>query len=223
MNDDENNYRNEFIFTYNPTVPCVEMHVFGYHTSSQFRRNTEQLLHQISKYNVRKVLTDATYMVLIGKDDQEWLFSSFIPRAAQEAGFRACAVIKSKNYFGNVSLHEVRNHTDKSQFLQEIFDTRDEALNWLLNVDLDQFTVEPSNDTVEQSEQQNNSNNNNIEELVHKLNPSLKDSDVIEVALLRSELEVKQRVMQAQQQQIEQQQYQIEGLKKQITQLSDDK
>jgi hypothetical protein len=63
-NDD---YKNEFVFSYNPTVliPCIEMTVFGYQTSKEFRQQTEVLLkHVVAQHRTMRALADTTYMEL---------------------------------------------------------------------------------------------------------------------------------------------------------------
>jgi hypothetical protein len=201
---DENDDRNEFFFQYNPAVPCVEMHVYGYHTSKQFRKWAEKLIEEVQKYKVNRVLGNVTYMVLIGKEDQEWLFSSLIPRAARESGFHACAIIKSKYYFNNVALLEIQNKTDKTHYVQQMFETREDAIEWLTNVDIYPLQCkgqETGTTTTQQQQQQQIS------------------SSESQVSILRSELEEQRRLVQEQKQQIEQQQQEIEELKKQISRL----
>jgi hypothetical protein len=63
------------------------------------------------------------------------MLHEFIPRAA-------CAIVKSKFYFNNIALQEIMSHTDSNILVQKMFNTKEEALQWLKEVDLSSFETQ---------------------------------------------------------------------------------
>jgi hypothetical protein len=113
-------------------VPCVVMEAHGYATSQQFRDITENMLFLLKEKRVSKMLVDTTHLQIIGAEDQKWLNEDWLPRAIA-AGYRACAMIKSKYFFNRVAVDNVVNQIDQSQLTVQYFDDRELARTWLKN------------------------------------------------------------------------------------------
>jgi hypothetical protein len=102
----------------------------GYATSSQFREGTELMLNTLIKSNSNKVLADIKGMVLIGREDQLWLDSNFLPRAIK-FGFKAIAIIKPDNYFNKVAVENISYKIDREKLAISFFDNFSQAREWL--------------------------------------------------------------------------------------------
>jgi hypothetical protein len=199
--EDVDLYRNEYVFTFNPNVPCLEVTVFGYHISKSIHDNTERMLQEMKKYNVDKILVDTTYMVLFSSDDQKYFVDDFFPRAIK-AGWKAHATVLSKFYFNNVALQETRKMICQKydQVKYELFSDKVDAREWLKN-----------------SEVSDQPSQNEVAQIIQNIDPTMNcDSKEVDVIVLEQETKLQQRVIHAQQQQIENQQKQIEELTKKI-------
>ncbi len=56
---------------------AVVMEWDGYATSGQFREGTELMLNLLIQHRTSKVLADVKDMIMIGKEDQEWMNTDF--------------------------------------------------------------------------------------------------------------------------------------------------
>ncbi|MHA4847370.1 hypothetical protein ACX0G7_24615 [Flavitalea antarctica] len=113
-------------------INCVVMEWNGYATSAQFKEGTELMLNTLIKHNATRVLANIKDMVLIGKEDQEWLDMHFLPRATT-FGFQTLAIIKPDHYFNKVAVESISYKVDKNKLAINIFDNIDEAKNWLIS------------------------------------------------------------------------------------------
>lgn len=118
---------------YDQEINSVVMEWNGYATSKQFKEGTELMLNTLIKNNTFKVLADIKDMVLIGKEDQEWLDTDFLPRAIK-FGFKAIAIIKPDYYFNKVAVESISYKVDKEKLTINFFDNIDEAKEWLRKV-----------------------------------------------------------------------------------------
>lgn len=114
-------------------INSVVMEWNGYATSRQFKEGTELMLNTLIKNNAFKVLADIEDMVLIGKEDQEWLDTDFLPRAIK-FGFKAIAIIKPNHYFNKVAVDSISYKVDKEKLTINFFDNIEEAKEWLHKV-----------------------------------------------------------------------------------------
>jgi hypothetical protein len=112
---------------------CVVMEWNGYATSAQFKEGTELMLNTLIKNNATKVLANIKDMVLIGREDQEWLDNHFLPRATG-FGFKALAIIRPDHYFNNVAIESISYKVDKNKLAINIFDDIEEAKKWLHDI-----------------------------------------------------------------------------------------
>jgi hypothetical protein len=115
---------------FDAVTDCVVMEWNGYATSAQFKEGTELMLNTLIKHNATKVLANVQDMVLIGREDQEWLDLHFLPRAT-EFGFKAIALIRPNHYFNNVAVESISYKVDKNKLAINIFDNIDDAKKWL--------------------------------------------------------------------------------------------
>lgn len=76
---------------------------------------------------------DIKGMVLIGMEDQEWLQTSFLPRAIK-FGFKVMAIVKPDNYFNKVAVETISYKVDREKLTINFFDDLQEAKNWLHSI-----------------------------------------------------------------------------------------
>lgn len=112
---------------------CVVMEWDGYATSEQFKEGTELMLNTLIQHNSNKVLADIKDMVIIGREDQDWLDTHFLPRALQ-FGFKAIALIRPDSYFNNVAVESISYKVDKDKLTINFFDNVDDAKDWLKKI-----------------------------------------------------------------------------------------
>lgn len=118
---------------YDPAAGCVVMEWNGYATSAQFKEGTELMLNVLIQNKATKVLADIKDMVLIGREDQQWLDTHFLPRATQ-FGFKALAIIRPDHYFNKVAVESISYKVDKDKLAINFFDNLTEAKDWLSNL-----------------------------------------------------------------------------------------
>src|SRR5690606_38949175 len=111
-------------------IDSVVMEWDGYATSTQFKEGTELMLNTLIQNKSFKVLADIKDMVLIGREDQQWLDTHFLPRAIK-FGFKAIAIIKPDNYFNKVAVESISYKVDKDKLALKFFDNISEAKKWL--------------------------------------------------------------------------------------------
>ncbi|HYF02588.1 MAG TPA: hypothetical protein VEC36_04385 [Patescibacteria group bacterium] len=117
------------VFTVNPDIPCIMVQWQGYATSVQFRKIAESQLKLMQEYGYNKILTDNTNMKVVSMEDQEWTVKNWLPRAL-EAGYLACAILTSKDYFSRIAIENIISKVG-DQLTIQYFDNIVEAAEWL--------------------------------------------------------------------------------------------
>src|SRR4051812_12332809 len=92
--------------TYDPDLRAVIGIWKGYATSTQFREGTEEQLAVMVANQTTKMLVDLKEMVLIGKDDQDWMDKNYIPKSIEE-GLKVVAVVQPDYYFNKVAVDSI--------------------------------------------------------------------------------------------------------------------
>lgn len=105
----------------------------GYATSTQFREGTEEQLAVMVANQTTKMLVDLKEMVLIGKDDQDWMDKSYIPKSI-ENGLKSVAVIQPDYYFNKVAVDSIIFKINKQELRVNYFNSFGEAQEWLQSV-----------------------------------------------------------------------------------------
>jgi hypothetical protein len=108
----------------------VVMEWNGYATSKQFREGTELMLNTLIQNNCSKVLADIRDMTIIGMEDQQWLESSFLPRAIK-FGFKVIAIITPTSYFNKVAVESISYKVNKEKLAINFFDHVEDGIQWL--------------------------------------------------------------------------------------------
>lgn len=108
----------------------ITMEWSGYATSPQFRAGTEQMLEELVRHNMHKVLGDVQDMVLISAEDQDWVHQHFLPRALQN-GFRAIALVRPNHYFNKVAIESMAYKLNDESLHIRVFNDAAEARTWL--------------------------------------------------------------------------------------------
>ncbi len=105
----------------------------GYSTSTDFREKTQLQLELLIAKKAKNMLVDLKDMILIGKDDQDWMDKSYIPAAIEE-GLRNVAVVQPDYYFNKVAVESIIYKINKEPLSVNYFSTFDEAKDWLSGV-----------------------------------------------------------------------------------------
>jgi hypothetical protein len=113
---------------------CVIMEWDGYSSSADFREGTELMLNTLIRHNASKVIASIKGMTLIGLEDQQWLNTTFLPRAIK-FGLKQVAITKPDSYFTKVAVESISYKTDKSKLSINFFDNLTEAKKWLCDVE----------------------------------------------------------------------------------------
>jgi hypothetical protein len=108
----------------------ITMEWDGYATSAQFIEGTELMYNLMVEHKTSKVFADIKDMTLIGREDQNYVIYSFLPRAIQ-AGFRAIAIVKPVSYFNAVAIETMGYRVNETAVQMKVFDNRDQAVQWL--------------------------------------------------------------------------------------------
>jgi hypothetical protein len=82
------------------------------------------------QHKTKWVLADIKDMVLIGREDQHWLETNFLPRAIV-AGFSAIAILRPDYYFNKVAVETISYKVDKEKLQINFFDNVSDAKSWL--------------------------------------------------------------------------------------------
>jgi hypothetical protein len=108
----------------------------GYSTSAEFRQGTELMLNTLIQHKANYVLADIKNMVLIGREDQEWLEKEFLPRA-MNFGFGGLAIVRPNSYFNKVAIESISYKIDKEKLPISLFDNVNDAKLWLRSISND--------------------------------------------------------------------------------------
>jgi len=119
---------------YEPSIDSVVMEWRGYATSREFKLGTEIMLKSLIENNTFKVLADIKDMIIIAKEDQDWLDTDFLPRAT-DLGFRVLAIVKPDHYFNKVAVESISYKVDKNKLAMNFFDDVRDAKEWLSLID----------------------------------------------------------------------------------------
>lgn len=118
---------------FDKSINAVIMEWNGYANSAQFREGTELMLNTLIQNRSTKVLAQLRNMTIIGAEDQAWLERQFLPRAVK-FGFKSIAIVKPQSHFNKVAIENVTEKIDKNYLSVNFFDTIDEAIECLKNV-----------------------------------------------------------------------------------------
>ena len=116
---------------YNPHIPCLVIWWKGYATTAQMRFIHETLMHLIVKHRVDRILDDDTALPTISERDQDWIASSWMPRAIA-AGLKWVATKRPNGYFGQTAVSRVHSSAPRDLTIRS-FDALEGARNWLMD------------------------------------------------------------------------------------------
>ncbi|HEX3576328.1 MAG TPA: hypothetical protein VHU42_17155 [Rhodopila sp.] len=111
------------------TVPCIVVAWKRYATSNQLRFVQEKVIDLLARHGLSKLLGDDTVLPTIHREDQFWLVSDWMPRAAA-AGLRSIASKTPASHFGKVSLDNIRSAVCAGVSMRSFGDIA-EARQWL--------------------------------------------------------------------------------------------
>lgn len=103
----------------------------GYATSGQFRDGTEELLRIMVEKEASRVLVDLKEMILIGKEDQDWMDRSYVPLAVSQ-GMRTVACVQPTYYFNKVAVQNITYSFNEQKVEVHFFEEFEQARNFLL-------------------------------------------------------------------------------------------
>ncbi len=109
----------------------------GFPPSDGFRNAFESILKSVIEKKTTRVLIDGRESRMATTEDQVWLATDFLPRAAPQ-GYKHVAVIYPHDVVGQLTsqraVQNIQEETDKQDlpYYMEIFSDEDEALAWLI-------------------------------------------------------------------------------------------
>jgi hypothetical protein len=101
-------------------------------TSAEFRAALEQLLQALHASHTGKAFVDQRHMAPIAPADQEWVLRDWLPRAAQQAGYRYAAVLPSQEVYARLASANVVMRAS-GRPLYQWFEDEATAVAWLLS------------------------------------------------------------------------------------------
>lgn len=119
--------------TYEEDINAVFCKWYGYATSNQFRESTELLLEMLEKHNAHKILVDLKDMILIGKEDQDWMDRTYIPKATT-LGLKFVACIQPLYFFNKIAVESIVYSFNKTPVTVNYFENYEDAIDWLKNM-----------------------------------------------------------------------------------------
>lgn len=121
-----------YSITYDNEIKAVVCIWKGYSNSREFREGTEEYLSFLVQMQASKMLVDLKEMILIGKEDQDWMDNSYLPKAIDE-GLKAVAVVQPNYYFNKVAVESILFKLNMRPVQVNYFKAFDEAKEWLSN------------------------------------------------------------------------------------------
>jgi hypothetical protein len=92
----------------------------------------EQLLRQLQATGQSRVLINQTQMPPFSPDEQHWITTNWLPRAATEGGYRHGAVLVSPTVLVRLATAYITTYVQGLPLLYRSFDNEAEAVRWLL-------------------------------------------------------------------------------------------
>lgn len=114
---------------YDPLSHTLVCKWMGYATSQQFREGMLIQLGMLTAWKCHRMLVDLSEMVLIGREDQEWMDRSYMPTAIQ-CGLRMVGIVPSHHYFNKVAVESVVFKMDKEKVSVHYHDSVETAKEW---------------------------------------------------------------------------------------------
>jgi hypothetical protein len=102
----------------------------GFALSNKFREACDFSLKLLEEKKLQKMLVDNTNGKALAPEDQKWLSENWFERAFQK-GYRASAVVMSKDVFNKVAVKNIVNNIDGEKFTVAMFDNLAEAKKWI--------------------------------------------------------------------------------------------
>jgi hypothetical protein len=118
---------------YDESIQAVVADWKGYATSAQFREGSELMLDYVTKHGCHKALNNVKELILISKEDQDWVNRTFIPKASG-LGLKIVALVQPDSYFNKVAVESISYKIDKETIMVNFFETVDEAKRWLADL-----------------------------------------------------------------------------------------
>lgn len=120
--------------TYNAAIKTIVTSWDGYATSTQFREGVAAVMDTVAEHTSNKILVDLKKMVLIGREDQQWMTDVVLPEAASH-GITAIALIQPLFYFNRVAVESIAFKLNQKTLTMFFFDNMEDAIAWLESLD----------------------------------------------------------------------------------------
>lgn len=119
---------------YDDTIPGLVQVWNGFATGAPLREAHEAFLQLQQQFGTAKSLSDLRAMRVIPRTDQQWIQNVFFPQAVA-AGYRAVAIITSKDIFNQTSVRNILLHVGQNDTFQaEYFQEEGAARAWLVQL-----------------------------------------------------------------------------------------
>jgi hypothetical protein len=118
--------------TRDESAQCLFVRWKKYATSAQVRYIHECLIDLIKRYRLSRILGDATALVTIDGEDQDWIIQEWTPRALA-AGLRTVASKGPNGYYGRMAAARIQTILSRKLAVRS-FDDLAAAREWLCGV-----------------------------------------------------------------------------------------
>lgn len=102
----------------------------GFAPSYKFKDACDFSLKLLVEKEAAKMLVDNTNGKAVAPDDQKWLNEDWFGRAFT-LGYRASAVVMSKDVFNAIAVKNIVNNVDGKKFTVGMFDNLEDAKKWI--------------------------------------------------------------------------------------------
>lgn len=116
--------------SYDESVKSVNVIWKGYAKGEQLRDVPNKALELAISKKTDKMLYDTRKMPTLVKEDEEWVYSDWTPRAIA-GGIRCMAIIIPGNVVKDKMITRIVDNTTNDDIQRELFSSTEEALDWL--------------------------------------------------------------------------------------------
>ncbi len=114
----------------------IKLTTKGFIPYNDFVRNAEQVLKEVEKHRIKKVITDNRYCKVLSKEHQEYISGQWVKNFTQKGGVKI-AVVMPEDVFGRMGVDAVVQtvhtvHTgDDSTLEMRAFDNMKDTEDWI--------------------------------------------------------------------------------------------
>ncbi len=114
-------------------LDCVYLDWHGFAEDDQFQEACYASLDLLKEKKLSKMIADNTDARVVSIANQDWLNEVWFPKAYKE-GYRASAIVVSKDLFNEVAVKKIVSEMDGGLFTVHFFQNLEAAKDWLREI-----------------------------------------------------------------------------------------